>query len=339
MILCGIECPRVYAKTGAFYYVDRARKWHRLGTNEHEAFRAYQERHAEVARGTVASLMQRYIAEVLPRKAPRTQQDNLTEARNLIGFFGAMQADAVEPIHVAQYLRLRGKTAPVRANREKALLSNLYTVAMTEWGVVNRNPCLGVHRNPESPKDRYVTHRELEALCSVAHPVVRLWVRMIYRLGQRPDDVLKIRRSQVTDDGIFVRQGKTDEPVLVEWTDGMRADYQAVLNLERLSARKDKVMYPAPATPDAPIFRTRHGTPYTYDGISAMFKRARKKALEQGLLHEPFSPHDLRAKAASDLDAAGGDAQQLLGHRRKSTTDVYLRKRKDRRVKAVDLLL
>jgi integrase len=339
MILCGIECPRVYAKTGAFYYVDRARKWHRLGTNEHEAFRAYQERHAEVARGTVASLMQRYIAEVLPRKAPRTQQDNLTEARNLIGFFGAMQADAVEPIHVAQYLRLRGKTAPVRANREKALLSNLYTVAMTEWGVVNRNPCLGVHRNPESPKDRYVTHRELEAFCSVANPIVRLWARMIFRLGQRPGDVLMLELSQVTDDGIFVRQGKTGEPVLIEWTDGLRADYEALLALERVSVRKDKVLHPAPITPGAAIFRTRSGAHYTYDGMAAMFKRAMKKALEQGLLHESFSPHDLRAKAASDLDAVGGDAQQLLGHRRRSTTDVYLRKRRDRRVKGVDLLL
>lgn len=337
MILCGTDCPRVYQKTGAFYYVDRARKWHRLGTNEHEAFRAYQERHAEVARGTVASLMQRYIAEVLPRKAPRTQQDNLAEARNLLGFFGQMQAEAVEPIHVAQYLRLRGKAAPVRANREKALLSHLYTIAMTEWGEVKHNPCLGVHRNPERPKDRYVTHRELEALCSVAHPIVRLWVRMIFRLGQRPSDVLLLELSQVTDDGIFVRQGKTGASVLIEWTDGLRQDYEALLSLERMSVRGDKMLYPAPITPDAPIFRTRHGTTYTYDGISAMFKRARKKAIDQGLLHEPFSPHDLRAKAASDTDAAGGDAQQLLGHRRRSTTDIYLRKRRDRRVKAVDL--
>lgn len=337
MILCGMECPRVYAKTGAFYYVDRARKWHRLGTNEHEAFRAYQERHAEVARGTVASLMQRYIAEVLPRKAPRTQQDNLTEARNLLGFFGQMQAEAVEPIHVAQYLRLRGKAAPVRANREKALLSHLYTIAMTEWGEVKHNPCLGVHRNTEAPKDRYVTHRELESFCSVANPIVRLWARMIYRLGQRPKDVLQLRRSQVTDDGIFVRQGKTDEPVLVEWTAGLREDYEAVLALERISARKDKVLHPAPITPDDPIFRTRYGDAYTYDGMAAMFKRATRKALEKGLLHESFSPHDLRAKAASDTDAAGGDAQQLLGHRRRSTTDIYLRKRRDRRVKAVDL--
>jgi len=71
-----------------------------------------------------------YFAEVVPTKSPTTQKDNKRELANLLTFFDDPPAplDAIQPQHVKQYLRYRGKS-PVRANREKALLSAIWNYA------------------------------------------------------------------------------------------------------------------------------------------------------------------------------------------------------------------
>jgi len=67
---------------------------------------------------------ERYLIEVVPTKSPATQKDNARELKQLLSFFNDPPAslEAIQPQHVHQYLRWR-KSAPVRANREKALLS------------------------------------------------------------------------------------------------------------------------------------------------------------------------------------------------------------------------
>ncbi len=46
--------------------------------------------------------------------------------------------------------------------------------------------------------------------------------------------------------------------------------------------------------------------------------------------------HDLRAAGGTEVDRRGGDAQKFLGHRNRTTTEVYLR---DRRVNVIKPLL
>jgi len=51
-----------------------------------------------------------------------------------------------------------------------------------------------------------------------------------------------------------------------------------------------------------------------------------KKALEKGHIKERFRFHDIRRKAATDAERQGGReyARQLLGHRKQSTTAIYI---------------
>lgn len=51
--------------------------------------------------------------------------------------------------------RHKGQGTLVRANREKALLSHVYTKAM-ERGMVDYNPCRGVLRNAEMAPERMI---------------------------------------------------------------------------------------------------------------------------------------------------------------------------------------
>ena len=58
--------------------------------------------------------------------------------------FAHMAIDAIAPMHIREYMDIRGQVAKVRANREKALFSHLFNKAR-EWGyTAMQNPCQGV---------------------------------------------------------------------------------------------------------------------------------------------------------------------------------------------------
>lgn len=69
----------------------------------------------------------------------------------LLEVMGGVSARLVRPADIARYLRIERADAPVRANREIALLSNLMTVAV-ERGDIDVNPCKQVKRNLERPR-------------------------------------------------------------------------------------------------------------------------------------------------------------------------------------------
>lgn len=57
-----------------------------------------------------------------------------------------------------------------------------------------------------------------------------------------------------------------------------------------------------------------------------------RKALDRGVIDERFTEHDIRAKAATDADAAGMDARRLLAHQSQATTDRYIKTRQVERI-------
>ena len=98
-------------------------------------------------------IFDRYARDIIPKKAPRTQKDNAAELRQLRAVFDDAPIDAISPSMVAQYRDAR--SAKTRANRELALLSHVFNIAR-EWGLTRQeNPCLGVRKNKEKPRDYY----------------------------------------------------------------------------------------------------------------------------------------------------------------------------------------
>ena len=55
---------------------------------------------------TFRTAAERYVREVLPSKAPRTQADNLKELEYLYKFFDCPPAplDCIKPLHIGQYM-------------------------------------------------------------------------------------------------------------------------------------------------------------------------------------------------------------------------------------------
>jgi integrase len=310
--------PRVYMHHGAFRYIPRDGKPVSLGREYGEAMRKWAtivQPATEV--GTVSVLIDWYLVNVAPKKAPRTYQGNLKEAEYLKKGLGHIPYTQLKPHHVAQYRDTRGEEAPVRANREKALLSHVFTKAM-EKGMVDFNPCKGIKRNPEKRRERMIEDHEYRAVHELAEDSVQRMMTLIYRTCQRPEDLIKAGPAnikRIDHEGreirvLRVQQGKTGKTVDIV----LAGDLEKLVD-EHLGA---KTVWPT-------FVHTRAGKKYTYSGLVAMFGRYVRKA---GLTD--FGMYDLKGKGATDMMRSGVPIeriQHLLGHESVTTTEIYIKAR------------
>ena len=338
----GLE-PRVSSKPGAFYYVHRAGRWEKLGTDIHRAnerARLYNDTRGDY--GTLAYWLDMFIVDCESRVksgglAQRTLDDYRADIIPLKVYFAPpMLPIDVEPSHVQDYLKIGADAGrPVRANREKACLSSClsWLIRTGKSDGLKVNPCMrasGIRRNPEAKRDRYVTHDEYREVYAQAPHQVQAMMELTYRTLQRPEsDILDwtvanlpVKHGQRI---LRVRQSKTGKAVDI----ALSPELEALI--KRLVGDVPQIGRPLICGS-----RGKHiGTRYTYDGISAMLKRAIAKAntLRAEQNREPiasFGFRDLKGKGATDMWLAGvpiEDIQHLCGHEDKTTTEIYVKQR------------
>lgn len=311
---------------GAYYYrvpPGQEHRWDgktkfRLGRTESEAYRTWAER-TDPEQGnihTVGQLLDRYLAEHVPTLKPATQTSYQKQIPALRVFFGDMALADVEPQHIHKFLAIRSQASPRGASLGKKIFQHAWNMAR-KWGATKQaNPCDGI-RTAKAESDRYVEDWEVEAFYSVCNPTLQAFVNLAVMTGMRRKDLLELKLSDLNrPDGIMYTTSKTKRKIIVAWTPELRAA------VEQAKAVKRRVgsMY---------LFSTRDGKCYMDEkaqasGFDSMWQRAMRKALKETKLTEKFKAHDLRAKAASDIEA--GHAQRLLGHKSQATTAGYRRK-------------
>jgi len=205
--------------------------------------------------------------------AIRTHLLTLTERRTVlchycviysaIDVFGAMPPSSIRPLHIAEYLRLRGREAPIQANREVSLLSVIFSFGL-QWGYVERNPCTGVRRHTEKGRDRYITDEEFVAVQNIAGDFLSAMMEFAYITAMRKSDILTLRLDQITAEGVFVRQGKTSKRQLFTWIADLRCGVDRAKSLPR-------------PVRGLHLFCNRRGQPYTVTGFNAMWNRVQVK--------------------------------------------------------------
>ena len=195
------------------------------------------------------------------------------------------------------------------------MLSSVYQQAL-RWGWVDSNPCRGVRRNPERPRDRHVSDREIAALREACDGQMRCIIELVLLTGLRKGDVLAIRLSDLRPDGLYVEISKTRRRLLFEWTPALTDVIDHTKRLRRVVGS----LY---------LFANRKGQPYTTVGFDSIWQGLKKRS---GLT---FTFHDLRARALTDAKHQGGRdyAQALAGHQDGSTTERYIRNRDVERVR------
>ena len=318
--------PRVYEKYGKYWFVPKPREverfggktWVDLGDNYTRALIQHAEL-LQTDRDTLAAVWMRYELRVLPGNSEITQKDKRRYWETLKPVFGHCIPYHIEQGDLYDYQEARAPKGigAVQCNRELALLSHMFTKAI-KWRMATRNPCKGIERLPEGTRPKlYVTDAMMCAWLDFAPPKLALYTEIEYAIGQRVGDVLYLRLSQFQDDGIHFEASKTGKGGIFPWTDVLR---ELVREIRALRRNRKGVEFVSDY-----LWLTKGGRPYSKSGWESLWQKTMVKFAEAE--HQRFAPSDMRAKHASDLDEAGGDATRNLQHSSRQVTERhYLRK-------------
>jgi len=298
--------PCVYYKHGTHWYVKKG-KWRDIGKTVTEALAEYA-RIIETPVGGMPDLIERVYKHHVKTVSENTRKQYRQAADALKKAFQQFSPAQVKAKHVAA-MKLAGAAKPNMTNRKLSFLRTVFNYAV-EWQEVDSNPCVGIKRLPEHQRDRYLTDAEVAAIRGQAGPRLQIIIDLQFLTGQRIQDVLKIRRADLTEQGILFKQQKTENKLCIAWNDELRAVVE-----------RAKAMHPKVAA--LTLLYGRTGRAPDYKTVLKQWHDARIAAKV-----EDAKLNDMRAKSATDADEAGVNATALLGHSSAAMTKRYIRRRK-----------
>lgn len=298
-----------------------------LGTDLDKALRAVLDMNGHAAaRGTIAGLWGLYQdSPAWARLAEGTQRDYTGSARELLRVFGRVRPADITPAHIARYLRVERARAPVRANREAALLSNLLNLAL-ERGDIIANPARQVRRNPEQPRTDAPSADTLAAFlgwCRAQPGQVQVLAGMAEfaaLTGNRRAEFLQLHWPQVGEHEVRLMRAKQRGRQIVEAVAISPALADLLARLRGLASNPTL----------GAVFPTRAGNPYTEPGFKAMWSKLMARALAAGAVAQRFTFHDLRAYYVTQHKATRGALPDLHGSTI-TTARVYDRRKEIKR--------
>jgi hypothetical protein len=350
--------PGLYRKVGkkvtTYYTITTAGVYMGLGNDLAKARAALTDDGAPAAPGSIGEMLD---TELKVRKkrlakgklAQSTYDGNELEVVQLKKPFGKMRPEDLRKKHVYDYLHTyRGADAPVRANREIALLQFvLQPLVATE--VLVTNPCVGVKRNEETERERKVDEVELAAFLKFARENGHIvsdapeakWAKehqdaaariangfeLSYLTTKAQGEVLKLTRTRLKAEGIEWPGRKGGAPTLTQWTPKLR---QCVANCLAMPAKSDG----QDIEPLYVVF-ARSGQPYTTAGFKTMVGKLMRAWAKLG--NARFTFHDAgRARGITKLREKGRNASEVSGHMQEKTVAKIYDRRTFRKAKAVE---
>jgi integrase len=273
----------------------------------------HAEREAARTAPTVKQLADRYVADVMPRKAPGTQDGDMSMLRGwILPALGNRKVASLRPSDVeGLHAKVTRSGARTRANRTIGLLSAMLSAAV-RWEYVERNVAKGaIQRNPEVSRRRYLSGAEIQklsdALSCIASRDAADAVRLLLLTGGRKTEIVGMRWAELNlEAGVWrkpadrTKQGRPHDAPL-------SAPALEILARLRETATTEFV-FPA---------KSRAG----HADIRGTWRRVRVAA---GI--EDVRLHDLRHSFASILVSSGASLPligALLGHSNPATTARY----------------
>ncbi|MDB6101202.1 MAG: integrase [Gammaproteobacteria bacterium] len=302
--------PRcVYAKHGAYWHV-KGGKWTKLGTTLTASLEVYA-RLYEVPQGGMGKLIDTALEVLKPTQKSSTVKQYEGAAKILKKAFLEFAPEQVKPKDVAAFKVARART-PNMANRCLSLLRQVFDYALEQQiPGVESNPAIGVKRHKESKRTRLISIDEYVAIYAESGPRLQVIMDLLIRTGERINDVLKIRRADLLDEGIRFVQQKT----------GAKRTVSSTPELDEVIARAKVLNGNIRALT---LLHNRKGKAPDYRTVQLQWDKACKRA---GVVDANL--HDLRAVAATWARKQGMNATKLLGHSSPAQTERYLRDREE----------
>jgi integrase len=305
------EC--MYLKSGTYYLV-KNNVWINLGKNRRDAFLKYDELMSDPSRGLfMRDLFRRYELEILPKYSPATQENQGYSLQALSLVFGKHSPHFIKPSDVYKYIDKRSEYSKNWANKDKAVLSNVFQNAI-RWGTVEFNPCKEVKGFDIPSRTREVTQSEFEAVYSIASEDIKELMDFYNLVGCRRSEALTIKKEDLTEAGMKLYDSKTNRRFIVKWNPELRA------LTDRIKIRNAKApisgMY---------LFNTSRGRQRDGHGVTSIFRRLIKKAMSLKLISDPFQLRDIRAKVLTEVYRKEGitEAANVGGHTTEKTTEKH----------------
>jgi integrase len=293
-----------------------------LGKTLTDAYRVWAER-VEIQKDakTIGDLLEQYIVQVTPTKAPNTQKLDAACVKRLMKPFSRVPIHQLKPHHVYKYWNDNRARASRVTEQDISLLKSAYSKAV-EWGLMDRSPLHGTIRLKKATTSaRYVEDWEIQEFISVAPDKLKLYVEFRLMTSLRRVDILLLTRRDLKDDAIYVQPTKTEHSsgikLRIQWTDELRQLVNEILALDNSVAS----MY---------LFSNRDGQSYhnlkngRANGWESMWDRAMVKALNTTKLNTRFDDRSLRNKSLTD-DEDLENARKRAGHTKEQITKTVYR--------------
>lgn len=157
----------------------------------------------EQAAMTVDKLADKYIAEYVEKKTPRSAATVKSYLNGVRAAWGSRKAKDIERPDVIALLDKRAKTAPVAANRTRTILGTMFGWAV-DTEILDTSPMVRIPKplTEERARDRILNEAEIATL----YPALRklddamcFAFRALLLTGQRPGEIVGMMRSELRD--------------------------------------------------------------------------------------------------------------------------------------------
>ncbi|WP_444941358.1 hypothetical protein ACJJI3_02305 [Microbulbifer sp. ZKSA004] len=190
--------------------------------------------------------------------------------------FGQAVPDSITSPVIQMYMDARGQQYPTAANRERTFLSIIFRWGKARGLVSIEDPARAVKPIKEKPikekpikekqAGRYVEDSEylafynwLEPKGHTAHAAA---MEIAHLCAARQQDVLALKRQDITDEGLLICQQKTGKKQLKLWTDRLHDAVELALKSNTTS--RSQSMY---------LIRGRTGQHFTRDRFNTTWSR------------------------------------------------------------------
>ena len=259
-------------------------------------------------------MMNKFMAEHAPKVSSSWRRGYGIKLRNhLIPFFGEdTKLLSISPKSISQYKVSRSNKGakPATINRELAMLSKAFSLAVREWEWIRDNPVSKVPKEKENnQRDRWLSVEEERVLLDNCPEWLREIMLFALHTGLRQEELLSLKWSRVNEilKTILITDTKNGNPI--------------TLPLNKIALGVIERRARVRSLDNDFVFRNRNGKKVNCHNLRTAFYIVLRKV---GI--KDFRWHDLRHTFATRLAQAGVDLykiSKLLNHKDIKMTQRY----------------
>ncbi|MDN3512015.1 MAG: tyrosine-type recombinase/integrase [Candidatus Jettenia sp.] len=260
---------------------------------------------------TFRDMAEKFMAEHAPKVSINTQNVYKASLKHILPIFGDSKLTAITPKMLCEYkvMRKNEGAKPATINRELAMMSKAFNLAMKEWEWVENNPMSKVPKEKENERDRWLTEDEEKKLLDNSTAWLRDIIIFDMNTGLRMGELLSLQWNKVNliCRIIIIQESKNGKPRTVPLT---QIAVDILIEKSKIRNIHNNL-----------VFTSSVGTKIDDDNLRRAFEKALQKA---GI--EDFHFHDLRHTFATRLAQRGVDIytiSKLMGHKDIRMTQRY----------------